>query len=65
MTHVWAVPAGMQLAGAVLELGIGGMESNDTNPLTSLLGEDALFFNGTLVTDAFAGVNQAPRDTAS
>ena len=60
--HVWAVPTGMQLAGAVLELGIGGMESNDTDPLTSLLGEDALFVNGTLVTGAFAGVNQAPRE---
>ena len=60
--HVWAVPTGMGLAGAVLELGIGGMESNDTDPLTSLLGEDALFVNGALVTEAFAGVNQGPRE---
>ena len=44
------------------ELGIGGMESNDTDPLTSLLGEDALFVNGTLVPEAFAGVNQGPRE---
>jgi hypothetical protein len=60
-THTYTLGPGMFAIGAVLELGIGGLQSNDTDPETFSLGEDALFFNGWWVPEAFAGVNQSAR----
>jgi hypothetical protein len=56
--HTFTLPGGLGIGHAVLELGIGGMESNDSNPATSGIGEDALRIDGVLVPNAFAGVDQ-------
>jgi hypothetical protein len=61
-THSFAPGAGRVVVAAVLELGIGGLQSNDTDPDTFTLGEDALFVNGLWITEAFAGVNQGSRE---
>ena len=58
--HTFILPGGMTVGQVVLELGIGGLEGNDIDPNTSLLGEDALRLDGILVAEAFAGVNQGP-----
>jgi hypothetical protein len=57
--HTFAFDPDWRGAGwAVLELGIGGMQSNDNDPNTFGLGEDALRIDGDLVLEAFAGIDQ-------
>lgn len=58
--HSFALTGDPASLRAVLELGIGGMQSNDSNPSTVTLGEDALRIDGILVAEAFAGVDQGP-----
>jgi hypothetical protein len=55
------VPDG-PIVGATVTFGLGGMESNDNNPLTKAFGEDGLFIDGILVDDAFESLVQGPTD---
>jgi hypothetical protein len=58
--HTFTIPAGLSIGSAIVEFGLGGMQSNDSNPATSGIGEDALRVDGVLVPEAFAGVDQGP-----
>lgn len=56
-THVFAAPVG-SISSVSIEFGLGGMQSNDNNPLTKGSLEDGLFIDGILVADAFEPLNQ-------
>jgi hypothetical protein len=58
--HRFTFPPGLTLLSAVLEIGIGGLQTNDNDPATSTIGEDALRLDGVLIPEAFAGVDQGP-----
>jgi hypothetical protein len=45
----------------ILELGVGGMQSNDSDWYTFRREEDALRIDGVLIYNAFAGINQGAR----
>ena len=56
--HTFSLVGSRGVGRALLELGIGGLQSNDSDPNTSGLGEDALRIDGLLIPEAFAGVDQ-------
>ncbi len=55
--HNFAIPAGFTITSVDLEFGLGGMQTNDNNPLTKNNAEDGLFVDGVLIPDAFEPVN--------
>lgn len=58
--HTFVLIGFTEVGGAVLELGIGGLQSNDSDPNTSTVGEDALRIDGVLIPEAFVGIDQTP-----
>ena len=59
--HTFSVAGWRGVGPAILELGIGGMQSNDNNWNTTGRGEDALRIDGVLLYNVFAGIDQGPR----
>jgi hypothetical protein len=59
--HKFSLAGWRGVGRVVLELGIGGMQTNDNNWNTTRREEDALRIDGVLLYNAFAGVNQGPR----
>ena len=59
--HTFSITGWRQVGMAVLELGIGAMQTNDNDFWTARREEDALRVDGLLLYNSFAGVDQGPR----
>jgi hypothetical protein len=59
--HTFLLTGWQRVGTAVLEIGIGGMQTNDNDWHTTGSAEDALRIDGLLLYNSFAGVDQGPR----
>ena len=59
--HTFPIAGWRGVGPAILELGIGGMQSNDNNWNTARREEDALRIDGVLLYNVLAGIDQGPR----